>query len=311
VDKADSWKKWFWILVTLSVIAGGWLFVWRDNSIAEFKNEYPLLDPARNFIAQEDFIVNLQPLREELKKMVSGRPALQISLYFEFLNTGANIAINPDINIWPASLPKVPMAMAVMKKVEDGDWSINKKFELTEQDKDPRYGNLFNSPVGREFSLEDLLRETLVYSDNTAYQIFLRSVTGKDLDKIVEQMGLDDLFTDSGLVSAKEYSRLFRALYTSSFLKREYSELILNFLGKAKFDDFIVKSLPEEVVYAHKFGIDRTEHAYLDSGIVYAENRPYLISVAIQGKGVAGEEAEVGEFMREVGSKIYEYVSEY
>ena len=156
MDKTDSWKKRFWILVALSVIGGGWLFVWRDNSIVEFKNEHPLLDPARNFIAQEDFIINLQPLREELKKIVSRHSTLQISLYFEFLNTGANIAINPDINIWPASLPKVPMAMAVMKKVEYGDWSINKKFELTEKDRDPRYGNLFNSPVGREFSLEDL-----------------------------------------------------------------------------------------------------------------------------------------------------------
>jgi beta-lactamase class A len=311
VDKADNWKRGFWLLVILNVIGGGWFFGFQGDSVAEFKNEHPLLDPARNFIAQEDFIINLQPLREELKRIVGEQQVLQFSVYFEFLNTGANIAINPDINIWPASLPKVPMAMAVMKKVEDGDWSMDKKFKLIEEDKDPRYGNLFNSPVGREFSLEDLLRETLVYSDNTAYQIFLRNVTSEDLDKIVEQMGLDKLFTDSGLVSAKEYSRLFRALYTSSFLNRDNSELILGFLGKARFDEFIVKSLPEEVIYAHKFGIDRTEHAYLDSGIVYVPNRPYLISVAIQGTGAAGEEEKVEIFMREIGGKIYEYISEY
>lgn len=311
MDKLKNWKSGFFFILIINLLFAGWFFGIRDNSIVSFKNEYPLIDPSRSFISQKDFIVNLQPLREELRNLVRWQYPHQISLYFEFLNTGANIAINQDIKVWPASFPKVPMAMAVVKKIEEGIWSFDREFQLLEQDKDSNYGNLFNSPTGIKFKLNELLLNMLVYSDNTAYRIFLRNISNEELDRVVYELGLEELFTEDGLVSAKEYSRLFRSLYTSSFLKRENSEIILDFLGQAKFDNFIRSGIPEETIYSHKFGIDRAKNAYLDSGIVYAENRPYLITVAIQGDGSPGEEEEVNKFMKEVGEKTYKYISEY
>lgn len=311
MDKLKNWKFCFGLLLVTNLIFFGWFFGIRDNSVASFKNKYPLIDPSRNFISQDDFIVNLQPLRKELRDLVRWQYPRQVSLYFEFLNTGANIAINHDINIWPASFPKVPMAMAVVKKIEEGTWSFDREFQLLEQDKDSNYGSLFNSPTGTKFRLDNLLLNMLVYSDNTAYRIFLRNVSNEELDKVIFELGLEELFTEDGLVSAKEYSRLFRSLYTSSFLKRENSEIILDFLGQAKFDNFIRSGMPEEVVYSHKFGIDRAKNAYLDSGIAYVHNRPYLITVAVQGDGSPGEEEEINNFMKELGEKIYKYVTEY
>lgn len=298
-------------MLIINLLFAGWFFGIRDNSIVNFKNNFPLIDPSRSFISQDNFIINLQPLRVELRKLVTEQKSKNISLYFEFLNTGANIAINQDIKVWPASFPKVPMAMAVVKKIEEGAWSFDREFQLLEQDKDPNYGTLFNSPIGFNFKLNDLLRNMLVYSDNTAYRIFLRSVSNKELDRIVSELGLDELFTEDGLVSAKEYSRLFRSLYTSSFLNRENSEIILDFLAQAKFDNFIGSGIPEGIIYSHKFGIDNTKGAYLDSGIVYVYNRPYLITAAVQGDRSPGEEEEINKFMKEVGEKTYKYISEY
>jgi hypothetical protein len=308
VSKDKIYQYGFWSLLISGLVLVSWFFGVRDNSIDNLKNQYPLIDPTRNFISQEDFIVNLQPLRESLRNLVRWQYPRQVSVYFEFLNTGANIAINQDIKVWPASFPKVPMAMAVLKKVEDGIWSTNQKFELLEQDKDKNYGTLFNSPTGSVFSLEDLLREILVYSDNTAYRIFLRNVNSKELDRVVAELGLNDLFTEEGLVSSKEYSRLFRSLYVSSFLKRESSEKILTLLSHVDFKNFLAHGIPDGVIFSHKFGIDRTKHAYLDSGIVYVPNRPYLITVAIQGNGSPEEEEEVGKFMKEIAEQTYKYV---
>lgn len=298
----------FWALLVGGLVFAGYFFGVRDNSVTNFKNNFPLIDPARSIISQEDFIVNLQPLREELKNLVHSQYPRQVSLYFEFLNTGANIAINQDIKVWPASFPKVPMAMAAMKKVDEGTWSMSHKFQLLEQDKDSNYGNLFNSPVGRELSLEDLLRESLVYSDNTAYRILLRNISSEELDKVVSELGLEDLFTKEGLVSAKEYSRLFRSLYVSSFLERKSSERILALLSYADFKNFLAHGISDKVIFSHKFGIDRTKRAYLDSGIVYVPDRPYLITVAIQGNGLPGEEENVEKFMKEVAEQTYKYV---
>jgi D-alanyl-D-alanine carboxypeptidase len=46
-----------------------------------------------------------------------------ISIYYEQLNSGANISVNKDLRLWPASLTKLPVALVVMKKIESGGWS--------------------------------------------------------------------------------------------------------------------------------------------------------------------------------------------
>jgi hypothetical protein len=311
VDKLKNWKGAFFFILILNLAFFGWFFGIRDGSFVNFKNEHPLIDPSRSFIDQKNFIINLQPLRIELRKLVAEQKNKDISLYFEFLNTGANIAINQDIKVWPASFPKLPVAMAVVKKVEKGIWSFNQEFELLEQDKDNHYGFLFNQPAGTKFKLEELLKYILVYSDNTAYKILLRNLSDEELNEVTTDLGLEELFTSEGLVSAKEYSRLFRSLYTSSFLKRENSEKILNFLGHTELKNFLAQGIPNGVFFSHKFGIDRANHSYLDSGLVFVPNRPYLITVAIRGLGAPGEEGEINDFMKSVGELTYKYISEY
>lgn len=299
------------IIITLfliNILAFGFLAYCQFRA-PKIVNQYPLLDIARSFIPQEHFVVNLQPLREELTALVEREGKDSISLYFEFLNTGANISVNPNLSVWPASLPKVPMAMAVMKKIERGEWALHDELVLFEQDKSSSYGSLWRRPVGTRFTIEDLLREILIESDNTAYRILLRNMDFADLENVVTELGLDDLFTDDGLVSAKEYSRLFRALYVSSFLKREDSEQILTWLGESEYRDFVAGGIPSGVLFSHKFGIDRDKHAYLDSGIVYVPSRPYLITVAVQGVDAAGDEERVKKLMKEIGEKTFTYVS--
>src|SRR4030043_909737 len=106
-------KKWVSFLILLLIIANASTLVYflkvnpsKINN-QNFRNPYPLIDISRSFIPQEHFIVNLQPLREDLRKVSEEAGYNAISIYIEFLNTGANIAINQDLKIWPASLFKV------------------------------------------------------------------------------------------------------------------------------------------------------------------------------------------------------------
>jgi len=139
--------------------------------------------------------------------------------------------------------------------------------------------------------------------------MLLRNIEFKELMEVVNELGLEDLFTKEGLVSAKEYSRLFRALYVSSFLQRTNSQILLTLLGQSDYKDFLASGIPQGTVFSHKFGIDRDIHAYLDSGIVYASGRPYLISVAMKGRGTAGEEEKMKGIMKEISEKTYAYVT--
>jgi beta-lactamase class A len=287
-------------LVTLSLLA-------REKASQQTARDYPFIDIARDYIPQEHFIVNIQPLREQLRAIAKEAGSGPISIYFEFLNTGANIQINNESRFYPASLVKLPSAMVAMKKVEKGDWHMDSRLVLFETDKDPRYGTLHQQPVGTSFSIEELLRALLTQSDNTAHRILMRNLAENELGELKDAIGLDDLFDEKSEVSAKEYSRLFRSLYISSFLNRDGSQKILDWLTQTPFDTMLPAGLPQETLFSHKIGEDNIEQNYLDSGIVYLPNRPYLITVMIKQH----DQTRANALMKQISQAAYEYVSGY
>lgn len=297
------------ILVMTNLASAGWILYLKTKPTA-FQSPYPLIDLARNFIPQEDFIVNIQPLREDLQSLIAKEEPNSISLYFEFLNTGANIQINQNLRIWPASLAKLPLTLAVMKKIESGVWQLNDQLVLLEGDKDNGSGNLHLNSIGTAFPIEQLLKELLSNSDNTAYRILLRNMSTPELRPIIEETGLDDFFDKEGRVSAKEYSRLFRTLYTSSFLKRENSSLILKWLSESSFNRYLGAGVPDSVIFPHKWGTNRDVHVFADSGIVYAPNRPYILTVMVEDKQAQKDDAKVQELMKTISDTVYRYVSQ-
>ncbi|HEY4488764.1 MAG TPA: serine hydrolase [Candidatus Paceibacterota bacterium] len=306
---------WKYVALLSILVAVGFALLWRldptTNSELISENPYPLVDPARSVIAQENYIINLTPLREELRTMIAEGGASSTTLYFEFLNTGSNISINPGLKVWPASLAKLPLALSVVKKIERGTWSYDMKLVLEEDDRDTRSGTLGSHAMGTAFTVERLLEEMLVHSDNTAYQTLLGNMVSTDHDPLIYETGLEELADSTGKTDAKEYSRLYRVLYTSSFLKRENSSKILTWLVYTDFDRFLASGLESNVKFANKWGINTGDHVYHDSGIVYIPGRPYILTVMVQGDGSFGEEALVQDLMHDISERVYSYISSY
>jgi beta-lactamase class A len=125
---------------------------------------------------EEDIITTLQPIREKFRDIVAKEGPNSISIYFEYLSTGANISINPDLRILPASLIKVPLAMAVMKKIELGDWNFDNELVLMKEDRDINWGEVYKRPIGSTITIRELIEEMLLNSDNTAYHILYRNL---------------------------------------------------------------------------------------------------------------------------------------
>lgn len=281
------------------------------ESLESFKQEYPLIDISRNLIDQEHFINTLQPLRVYLQDLVEKEGPDSISIYLEYLNTGANISINQDLRIFPASLVKVPLALAVMKKVEKGEWALHNELIVTKEDRDYAWGDVHKNPVGTRITIEDLLKEMLVNSDNTAFRIFYRNLSFDELQDVISAVGLEDLFNEEGKITAKEYTRLFRVLYVSSYLNREHSEKLLEILANTPYEEYLGQGIPDDVPFAHKIGENDEAGVVLDSGIVYVEDRPYLIAAMIDyGKEGIGREKAL-DILKEISARAYEFVTMY
>lgn len=266
----------------------------------------PLINPMRAFIADKDVIVNLQPLRKYLTDKYEADP--NISVYFEFLNTGANIAVSKDAEFYPASFLKVPIVMAAVKNIEEGRWNWKTELTLMESDKDNHFGTLYKQTAGAKFTIEYLIEKMIKDSDNTAYYMTLRNLE-KDAPKqlVWNHLGLQDFFTSDGKISAKRYAVVLRSLYNAAYLSKEDSSKILTLLTKTPFTEYLEQGLPKGTKFAHKIGVIPDSAVYMDAGIVYLPNRPYLLIVMTKGK----KKNEAEQIMKDISKKTYDYIVNY
>ncbi len=294
------------------------LALWIVNSVQDkavqdaTKNEYPLIDPVRQLIDQKYFLTTIQPIREKLKELVTNQEKtsqLKITLYLEDLNTGSNVSINQETRVFPASLTKLPVAIVAMGKVARGEWTDQTEITLEDKDKDSNRGELYKLPAGSRLTVSDLIRLALEKSDNTAHVMLLKNLKSEEIQEYWEAIGLEDVFNEAGELSAKEYSRIFRSLYTASYLDRESSNRILNYLVNADFKNYLNTGVPDNVKFAHKYGRSAEEFVYSDAGIIYLDNHPYMITVLTQGEK-AEDEAKVIEFMKQVSKESYKFFHE-
>lgn len=307
------------ILVTL-VLDRGLVFL----QSAQDDNAYSYLNPHISSADKKDLLVNFEPLRKDLLGMYAERDDYMVSLYFEYLPTGANISVNRDERIWPASLIKIPVAMAAMKKVNDGIWKLSNELVILDDDKDTQFGDLYKQSTGTTMSIKRLLEESLIHSDNTAHFVLLRNIDPVDLEETYIHLGMNDIIdtlkkspkdqeTDNRM-TAKQYTIFFRSLYNATYLSPEYSQLFLSILEQAP-KEYLSRGMPSGVNFVHKTGVRADNYVWADSGVVYVPGRPYLLTVMIQKKGrLSGEpeekeQVEVGAIFKDIAQTIYTYVS--
>lgn len=269
------------------------------------RNDYPLLDPLRKFVSADSYITNVQDLRDYLIEIGNKYPD-SISIYYENINSGSNIPVNKDLKLFPASLSKLVQAVLVTKKVESGQLSWDKQLKADTSDLSSDSGTLYQKGVG-EYSVDELLRELLINSDNTAQNVFKHLLTVDDYISFQYETGLQDLYNEKGFISAKEYSRLLRVLYTSSYLEPENSQKILELMSQSTFKDFLSQGIPSDVKFAHKYGENVLNNIFADSGIVYIPGKPYMISVIIKGKDSTKETRDwAASLMKEISEHAYQ-----
>lgn len=308
-------RNYLYILIFALLLLNSVTLVYLFNSkplVKEPKtSNYKYVNPFVSEISKEDLVVNLRPLREDLTSYLSDVKDYEYSLYIESLNSGANISIIPELRVNPASLSKVPVAMIAMKKIEAGEWSLDKTFDIHKEDLSTTWGDLYKRGPNYKISLKDLIVMSLENSDNTAHNVLYHNLSASDVADFGESLGLYELFDAEGNITAKEYSRIFRALYLSSYLDIESSEFILDALTRTKYDYYLEAGLPNEVDFSHKFGEKSQTGLYADSGIVYIKNRPLLITLLLRKKDpeLSLDSNSALEIFKNVSEKTFNYFS--
>lgn len=236
--------------------------------------------------------------------------AQDVSIYFRG-GQGRWVGINDSEGYYPASLLKVVVMIAYFQQAENDPGILQKELQFTSKIQNEAISSEFSAPssltLNGSYTVDDLIKDMIMESDNGATYTLLDSLDGKAVDEVYGDLGLQSPDNANYEISAKDYSLFFRILYNATYLNREYSERALSLLSQTTFKDGLEGGLPAGTIVAHKYG----EHVLTDSsgnttglelhdcGIVY--NPTFLLCVMTRGQKLN----DLEQTIRDVASLVY------
>src|SRR5919112_801801 len=114
-------------------------------------------------------------------------------LYVWDLDGDYGYGIRPDEEFFTASIIKVPIMVAVYRKVDEGELDFSQEIEIREEDWAAGAGWLQWEKPGTKQTVGDLLLLMMTQSDNVAANALVRTVGGAEhVNKVARSMGADD-----------------------------------------------------------------------------------------------------------------------
>lgn len=261
----------------------------------------------------------LAALRRRVEGTVAGALAAgragHVSVYFRDLDVGTWFSVNPVERFKPASLLKVPVAMALLGEAEENPLLLRRRVRFSggedlsrEQSIKPAEG----LRPGEEYTVGELARRMIVHSDNNAARLVLDSLPPAALDHLYADLGVtfSGAPGDVGFLSVDAYASFFRSLYNGTLPGPRSSEAALALLAQRSFAGGLRAGIPGEVPVAAKFGewrLPEGEHdreQFHDCGIVYHPRHPFLLCVMTRGPRFEPLEGVVAEIAREVFAEV-------
>jgi beta-lactamase class A len=260
---------------------------------------------------KENFQDEVADYIEELKQE---RNLSDAAVYFRDLNNGPSFGVGENDRFFPASLLKVPIMMAYYHLAEKDDSMLRMPIKYTEEKKlgiTPTIIPKEELTLGEVYTVDDLIRRMIVYSDNQAVSLLTAGLPLPVMKDLFAMLGVPDdvLYDAQSKLTVKEYASFFRILFNSSYLSRESSEKALMLLANTEYNDALAAGVPDSVVVAHKFGEAGTgsvERQLHDCGIVYFPNHPYLACIMTRGQS----SESLKESIRDISRYLYERVDE-
>lgn len=285
----DKTKSILLLLLLLSIGINIFILLRDDTKPTIARSEtYAFLSKRVAVEDSNDFLLNFQPLREDINRYIREQQHQKIEYYFEYLPSGMTIGVN-ERNQFPAgSLGKIPIVLSIYKKMETGALNDSDTLTLREQDKDTEFGNFWKKPTGTKITIAEAVKLTLTESDNTTFRMLSSLLTDKEAYDAYSKMDISFVEVDGKLrpyISAKSNASAWKAMYLSVYVNEYNSNKLLSLMAQTPFKDGLTKYLDKSVIVSHKIGVANFlgEPSNSDCGIVYLPKRPYLLCIMVQG----------------------------
>lgn len=230
----------------------------------------------------------------------------RVSLAVESLtDSSVQFRHRADERVPSASVIKLPILLETMERAKAGLLDLDEIHILVDSEKTGGSGVLTAYSHRSRISYGDLLRLMMVYSDNTATNIFISELGMDAINARMRTLGLtksqlnrvmmDTLAARQGrenYVTAGEMNALLKRIYRKQVATPALCDQMLAILKQNEDTKTIPRLLPKGTVVAHKTG----ELAYVrgDVGVIYAK-QPFLLAVLVEGVPTPEAERIIGE----------------
>jgi beta-lactamase class A len=237
------------------------------------------------------------------------------------IETGETVSWNATQRFPMQSVYKMPIAMAVLKRVDEGSLLLDRKIQLRVTDLAPKQ---VHSPIrdkyaraGVALTLRELLRASIVDSDSTASDVLLSLVAPNQVTAYLRRLGVNDLVV---LNTEKELSqdrqaqfrnwatpeaavRLLRLLHEGSALSPASRGLLLSWMRETQTGARRIRAaLPAGAVVADKTGSSGTfggvTAATNDIGLITLPNGQHLAIAVFVSDSKAQQSVREGVIAR-------------
>lgn len=275
----------------------------------EFKYIKPLAYV--DFKKEDSLLLSIKEnIIDYINQVKSQGMASSASVYLRKSGHYQDIRINPSEIYIPGSLMKIPVLITYLKEAEKNPSVLQRRINyIVPFSGLPVQNTAVKSiEVGNSYSVAELLRYMIVYSDNNATALLNQNIEFSKIQKVFShlQLPIPQLTSTDYSISLKEYSRFFRVLYNATYLSWEMSEYALNLLTQCEYKNGMMKYLAPGVKVAHKFGERNTqgEQQLHEVGIVYIGDKSYLIGIMTKGSNMGQLEEVVGR----ISKIVYDYM---
>jgi beta-lactamase class A len=230
-------------------------------------------------------------LQQAIRKIAAESPG-SVAVACALPRSGINCDLDPHAHPPMQSVFKLPLAITVLHRVEQGRLSLDQSLRFRAGD---RILPHTNSPLQDKYPagevgvpLRELLRLTLVFSDNVSADILLRAVGGPDIvNTYMKSLGVEGFHLMDGEQALHRDAQvqyrnwfepagavqLLRLISEAPPLTPAHTQLLLGWMNGASVTTHRLNGeLPPGTIVLHKTGTSQTDH-----GLTYATNDVGLI----------------------------------
>src|SRR5215213_6885774 len=212
-------------------------------------------------------------------------------LYVWDLDRDYGYGIRPDEEFFTASIIKVPIMVAVYRKVDEGELNFSQKTEIKEEDWAAGAGWLQWEKAGTKQTVGDLLLLMMTQSDNVAANALVRTVGGPEqVNKVARSMGAEDTLvyqkvsSERGAVPSldnrstpRDMVAMMRQIAQGKAASEKSCGYMIDLMHEDRLDWWLDAGLPQGVDAANKAGW--LYKVYDEVGIVEDDDRRYVIAI--------------------------------